>query len=88
MSINRKGYKFQEPLDNEIPIEHPMKIKSILQLLFDKNIYSVSGLMDELKVDISFFSDLTGIEENFFYNHRKQETKRFSVSELGLKNVK
>lgn len=88
MSINRKGYKVEEPLDNEISIEHPMKIKSILQLLFDKNIYTVTGLMDELKVDTCFFTVLTGIEEKFFNNHQKQENKRFSVSELGVKGIK
>lgn len=87
MSINKKGYKQLEPLDNEIPIEHPMKLKSILQLLFEKKISTVSGLMDELKVDQSFLSFLTGIEERFFINHLGQENKRFSISELGLKGI-
>lgn len=61
MSINKKGYKILEPLDNEISISSPMKVKSILQLLFEKGIYSVSNLMDDLKVDQEFLTYLTGI---------------------------
>ncbi|MBA4538150.1 XRE family transcriptional regulator [Bacillus aquiflavi] len=86
MSINKKGYKFIEPLDYEIPINRPMKMKSILQLLFDHDLYSVSDLMDELKVDQSFLTVLTGIEEEFFTKHRQKENKNFTVSELTFKS--
>ena len=88
MSINRKGYKVLEPLDNEILIERPMKIKSILQLLFERKVFTVSSLVDELKVDQSFFTMLTGIEEEFFNKHLEKENKTFSVSELELQAIK
>ncbi|MCP3763882.1 XRE family transcriptional regulator [Domibacillus sp. A3M-37] len=88
MSINKKGYKQIEPLDNEISVEKPMKIKSILQLLFEKGIYSVSDLMDDLKIDQSFLTVLTGIDEKFFQKHREQEEQKFTVSELGIKAAK
>ncbi|AXM89370.1 transcriptional regulator [Anoxybacillus ayderensis] len=88
MLINKKGYKNLEPLDDKIPIERPMKIRSILRLLFEKNIYSVSSLMNELRVDESFFTVLTGIEEEFFKKYRELETKIFSVSELGIEGIK
>lgn len=85
MIINKKGYKVKEPLDNQIPIERPTKVKSILQLLFDEGLYSVSDLMDELKVDQSFLTILTGIEEDYFTTNRQKENKKFTVNELGFK---
>lgn len=36
MLINKRGYKVNEHLDNQIPIERPTKVKSILQLLLMK----------------------------------------------------
>jgi len=88
MLINKKGYKHLEPLDDKIPVEKPMKIRSILRLLFERNIYSVSSLMNELRVDEGFFAVLTGIEEEFFRKYRELETKAFSISELGIEGVK
>ncbi|WP_375200629.1 helix-turn-helix domain-containing protein [Bacillus sp. RS11] len=85
MSINKNGYKVIEPLDREIPINRPTKIKSILQLLFDNGLYTVSEIMDELKVDQIFLTLLTGIENEFFEKHRENENRTFSVKELGFK---
>ncbi|WP_346014193.1 XRE family transcriptional regulator [Sporosarcina sp. E16_8] len=85
MSINKNGYKVNEPLDKEIPISRPTKVKSILQLLFDNGLYTVSELMDELKVDQSFLTSLTGIEIEFFEKHRQSENRTFSVIDLDIK---
>lgn len=85
MSINKKGYRKVEPLDNEIPIIRPSKVKSILQLLFEKDLCSVSELMNELKVDQQFLINLTGIEEGFFEKYRNLEERSFSVTELDFK---
>lgn len=85
MSINKKGYKALEPLDDEISISSPMKVKSILQLLFEKGIYSVSNLMDDLKVNQEFLTCLTGIEKEFFDKFRQKEQKVFTTNELVFK---
>jgi Zn-dependent peptidase ImmA (M78 family)/DNA-binding XRE family transcriptional regulator len=84
MSINKKGYRKLEPLDNDIPIEHPMKIQSILQLLFEKGVYSVSSLMDDLKVDTGFLVMITGINEGFFEKYQGTEQRTFSVSDISI----
>lgn len=84
MSVNKRGYKKQEPLDDKIPIRRPMKLKSILQLLFEKGIYTVSTLMDELKVDQEFLTIVTGIEKEFFDQYRQKEQKVFTTSVLRL----
>lgn len=82
MSINKKGYRKLEPLDKEIPIEHPMKIQSILQLLFEKGVYTVSSLMDDLKVDIEFLAMITGINTTFFEQYHNKEQRTFSISDI------
>lgn len=84
MSINKKGYRTIEPLDHEIPIERPMKIQSILQLLFEKGVFTVSGLMEELKVEIDFLSRITGIDSPFFERYKKQEQKSFTMNEIRM----
>lgn len=82
MLINKNGYKVMEPLDDQIPIVRPSKVKSILQLLFDEGLYSVSDLMDTLKVDLIFLTILTGISEDFFMRNHHKENKVFTVNEL------
>lgn len=85
MSINKKDYKVIEPLDKEIPINHPRKIKSILQLLFENGLYTVTEIEEEFKVDLSFLSFLTGIEIEFFERHQQSEKRSFSVTDLNFK---
>lgn len=85
MLINKKDYKKIEPLDNVIPVKSATKVKSILQLLFEENLYTVSSLLDELNVDIKFLSQLTGIHETFFLSHQNNEERRFTVSELKVR---
>lgn len=71
MSTNKKGYRKLEPLDNDI-------------LLFEKGVYSVSSIMDDLKVDIGFLALITGINEAFFEKYQGAEQKTFSVSDIGI----
>lgn len=84
MSINKKGYREKEPLDSVIPIEKPMKIRSILQLLLDKEIINLEQLCEELKIDIEFLVMMTGIEDTFFKKYLKDECKSFSIEDLKI----
>lgn len=84
MSINKRGYRKAEPLDNILPIERPMKVKSMLQLLFEKKVIDLEKLTEELKVEISFLSVITGIEESFFKKFLEKELKSFSINDLKI----
>lgn len=81
-NLNSKKYREIEPLDNELPIERPKKIQSILQLLFEKGIYTLDNLREDLKVDTKFISILTGIDETFFNKYDIQVSKSFSIDDL------
>lgn len=82
MSLSRKQYKVCEPLDDKIPVVPPSKVRSLLQLLFEKDLYSVAGLLEELHVDVRFLTYLTGIEAAFFERFMPQEQKVFTMNEL------
>ncbi|MCM3169002.1 spr1629 family repressor/antitoxin [Peribacillus frigoritolerans] len=85
IKLNNKGYKIQEPLDDNLKIMRPGKIRSILQLLFDKNYLSLRTLLDTLMVDIEFLSNLLGIELEFFEKYQIEMSKEFTVSDLNIK---
>ena len=74
-----------EPLDDKIPVSRPSKMKSILQLVFEKELVTMSDLLDELKVDQEFLTQITGIEKEFFITYLQNERKRFTMSELVVK---
>lgn len=83
--INKQGYKVTEPLDGDIKITRPGKVKSILQLLFDNGHLSLGTLLDTLKIDIEFLTVLLGIEKAFFDKYQMDLSRQFTVSDLNLK---
>lgn len=84
MSINKNGYRKEEPLDTILTIEKPMKVKSILQLILDKKIIDLEQLTEELKVDIKFVASITGIEDEFFVKYLENNQQSFSINDLKI----
>lgn len=84
MSINKNGYRKEEPLDAILPIEKPMKVRSILQLILEKKIINLEQLTEELKVDIKFIASITGIEEEFFVKYLDNNQQSFSINDLKI----
>lgn len=84
IKIKQRGYKIIEPLDDKIKIMRPGKVRSILQLLFEKNYLSLSTLLDTLKVDIEFLSNLLGVEVEFFKKYQDNLSKEFTISDLNI----
>jgi Zn-dependent peptidase ImmA (M78 family)/DNA-binding XRE family transcriptional regulator len=85
IQLNKKGYKNSEPLDNQIKIIKPGKVRSILELLFEKNLLDLNSLLDQLKVDVEFISDLLSIDIEFLKKYQNDVARSFSVSDLNLK---
>lgn len=83
--LNRLKYKEIEPLDRELQVPRPGKIKSILQLLFEKKYLSLEELLDSMEVDIGYLTNLTGIESNFFKQYQSQQAQQFSITDLDYK---
>ncbi|KYG30041.1 helix-turn-helix domain-containing protein [Alkalihalobacillus trypoxylicola] len=83
--IVKKGYKVNEPLDDELKIPRPGKVRSILQLLFENNVINMNELVDALKVDIEFFVKLLGIPTSFFAKYQDNNINQFNVRDLNIK---
>src|SRR5699024_681861 len=52
--LNMLKYKEIEPLDKELPLPRPGKLRSILQLLFENEYFSLDWLLDSLGVDVEY----------------------------------
>lgn len=85
IKLNQQGYKIKEPLDDELRVSRPGKIRSILQLLFERNYLPLQTLLDKLMVDIEFLSNLLHIEADFFRKYQDIVGKQFTVSDLNIK---
>ncbi len=81
-AMHRKGYLKMEPLDEIIPLQKPMKIKTIIDFSSKKGLVDIYPMIDnDWKVELSFFYRMTGIDPNFF---KKYLTNSF---DYGLQNV-
>ncbi|GAB2027758.1 XRE family transcriptional regulator [Lactovum odontotermitis] len=65
-----KSYKTVEPLDRQIPIKRPAKIKSILDTLFTSNLISLQELLQEQRIRLEFLSLLLEIDLEFFDKYK------------------
>ncbi|WP_176449042.1 hypothetical protein [Lentibacillus sp. CBA3610] len=87
IKLNRLKYKQIEPLDRELKVPRPGKLRSILQLLFEKEYLPLDELMNAMEVDIGFLTNLTGIEEDFFKHYQLQQARTFSIKDLDFKVI-
>ncbi|MGQ7451365.1 spr1629 family repressor/antitoxin [Streptococcus suis] len=64
--ISKKGYKFVEPLDLEIPLKKPSKIRSILDVILSNNLLTLSDIERNQRVSKNFISQLFSFDVKFF----------------------
>lgn len=64
-TLNRKDYKKNEPLDKDIPIIRPGKVRSLLDLILKNRLISLDDLFNDYYIDRSFLESLFGFEDGF-----------------------
>ncbi|HFI0587317.1 TPA: XRE family transcriptional regulator [Streptococcus suis] len=64
--ISKKGYKVVEPLDLEIPLKKPSKIRSILDVILSNNLLTLSDIERNQRVSKNFISQLFSFDVKFF----------------------
>lgn len=79
MSINKKGYKYCEPLDDEIPIARPIKINSIVNHLLNRGLIQIDEIMDDWLIDLDLICDLTGIDMKLFESYKEKSKKETNL---------
>lgn len=84
-AMHRRGYLEKEPFDKEIPLQKPMRIKTIIDLLSKKGLVDIRYMIEEdWKVETSFFHHMTGINTDFFnkYMTNKPQTSIQKIREM------
>lgn len=64
--ISKKGYKAVEPLDLEIPLKKPSKIRSILDVILSNNLLTLSDIERNQRVSKNFISQLFSFDVKVF----------------------
>ncbi|GAA0365653.1 XRE family transcriptional regulator [Alkalibacterium iburiense] len=72
-NIHKLGYRFREPLDNDLPIHIPGKIRALISHALKEDSYFITNWVERYSVEIEYFEKLFGIHDDFFKKHRTQE---------------
>lgn len=80
--ISKKGYKAVEPLDLEIPLKKPSKIRSILDVILSNNLLTLSDIERNQRVSKNFISQLFSFDVKFFDKYLLQLDKFDNVIPL------
>lgn len=81
-AMHRKKYLEREPLDKIIPIQKPMKVKSIIDLVSKRGLVDIRQMIeDDWKAEVAFFHQMTGIDPGFFNRYMTRNL------DFGIRNV-
>ena len=71
--ISIKDYKVEEPLDREITLKRPGKIRSIFHLILSNQITNLESIEEHFKMERRLIEEMISIEPDFFIPYEKQE---------------
>ncbi|CAM3178340.1 helix-turn-helix domain-containing protein [Sporolactobacillus spathodeae] len=80
--LHKKGYQILEPLDDQMPPIRPGRVKSLLQLIFDKQICSISDLESKFHIHPLFLTNLFGLDKDFFDHYMQQKKEYFDSAQV------
>lgn len=86
--ISKKGYKVVEPLDRDIPLKHPSKVRSILNVILSHQLLTLSELIRYQKTPTTFISQLFGFDDHFFDQYRNNTSEFDNVIPLFSKKAR
>jgi Zn-dependent peptidase ImmA (M78 family) len=75
--LNQKRYKQNEPLDEDIAIIRPGKIRSLLDLIFKNKLFSLNDILNDYSIDRSFLESLLGLENGFLEKYLEESTMEY-----------
>lgn len=69
-ALHRRDYLKCEPLDETLPIKRPQKVKSIFDLVMERDIINFEKMLaKDWLIEVEFLYRLTGIDSDFFRNY-------------------
>ncbi|MBC1512696.1 spr1629 family repressor/antitoxin [Listeria booriae] len=72
--ITYKGYKTEEPLDSDMPLKRPGKIRSLFHVILSSQLTTLPDMEDVLKIKTTLLEKLFSIESTFFERYQANET--------------
>ncbi len=76
-TLNRKDYKKNEPLDEDIAIVRPGKVRSLLNLIFKNHLFSLDDVLNDYYINRSFLESLFGIENKFLIKYSEESNREY-----------
>ncbi|MZU11653.1 ImmA/IrrE family metallo-endopeptidase, partial [Bifidobacterium longum] len=64
-SLNKYNMRDKEPLDEDIPIVQPGKIRALLHFVFENQLLLLSDFLDKYNIELSFLANLLSVDEDF-----------------------
>ncbi|MCV2501901.1 ImmA/IrrE family metallo-endopeptidase [Melissococcus plutonius] len=83
--IARMNYRLEEPLDKEMVIKKPGKIRSIMNLVFKNELISFAEFQEKFGIETNYLCNLFSIDKEFFDQFNKDEVYSPYNSILSLK---
>jgi len=68
-SLNRYKFKRDEPLDDELTIVRPGKIRALLDIDFEHKLFNLVDVLNTFKVDQGFIEKLFGFNDGFLFKY-------------------
>ncbi|MGX7244829.1 spr1629 family repressor/antitoxin [Enterococcus quebecensis] len=76
-TLNRKDYRKNEPLDEDIPIVRPGKVRSLLDLILKNHLFSLNDILNDYSIDRSFLESLFGLENKFLSKYFEESNRDY-----------
>lgn len=72
--ITLKGYKEEEPLDSELVLKRPGKIRSIFDVVLSNQVITLAEIKELFNMDVKLLQNLFSIEAAFFEKYQAKES--------------
>ncbi|MCP8856784.1 helix-turn-helix domain-containing protein [Latilactobacillus fuchuensis] len=79
-SLNRNGFRTEEPLDADIPIVKPGKVRALISFIFENKLLKMNDFLDQYQIEAEFLATLLAIETTFIAQFEQLNTKEYYFS--------
>lgn len=76
-TLNRKNYRTNEPLDEDIAIVRPGKVRALLDLILKNRLFSLNDILNDHSIDRSFLEALFGLENKFLNKYTEESNREY-----------
>lgn len=80
--LHKKDYVTFEPLDDQLPPIRPSRIKSLIQLLFDKQVLQPDDLTNQFHILPEFIEKLFDLDTGFFRQYQRPKQAFVSPGQI------